>query len=127
MNALGELLSKLEKFQKSEKDIQCAVIGLSHKFPYKDNIDIILTNPTDKYDKKPMFEKVAILKENWVNEDWLAFSKDLHFDYDDGYGSQHLFGIVWFNGGTWLEREEYDGAEWWEHKSQPAIPDELKG
>jgi len=46
----------------------------------------------------------------------------LDFEYDSGYGWQELFGIVWYTDGTWSERGEYDGAEWWEHKVCPDIP-----
>lgn len=46
---------------------------------------------------------------------------DLGFTYDNGYGSQELFGIVYFNDGTWLERGEYDGSEWWEHITTPTL------
>ena len=46
----------------------------------------------------------------------------LDFEYDDGWGGQQLFGHVWYTDGTWSERGEYDGAEWWEHKSCPDIP-----
>ena len=28
--------------------------------------------------------------------------------------------------GTWIERGEYDGSEWWEYRECPSIPDELK-
>lgn len=42
-------------------------------------------------------------------------------NYDNGYGSaevaQDLVIVFW--DGTWLERYEYDGSEWWEHKSTP--------
>lgn len=52
-----------------------------------------------------------------------AFSTidDLDFTYDNGYGGQELFGIVYFNDGTWLERGEYDGSEWWEHITTPTL------
>lgn len=43
----------------------------------------------------------------------------LNFDYDDGYGSQELFGYIWYADGTWSDRREYDGAEWWEHQKRP--------
>lgn len=42
--------------------------------------------------------------------------------YDSGYGGQELFGTLWFSDGSWADRGEYDGAEWWEHRSFPAIP-----
>ena len=46
----------------------------------------------------------------------------LDFEYDEGYGEQNLFGNTWYADGTWSERGEYDGAEWWEHKVCPPIP-----
>jgi len=49
----------------------------------------------------------------------------LNFDYDSGFGGQHLFGILWFTDGTWASRGEYDGSEWWEHNRLPDIPPEL--
>ena len=50
------------------------------------------------------------------------------FDYDDGYGSQKLGGVIWYADGTWSDRREYDGSEWWEHHVRPSLPDNtLKG
>jgi hypothetical protein len=49
------------------------------------------------------------------------------FTYDNGYGSQHLFGIVWLENGEWMERVEYDGSEYWTIKSYPEIPFFLLG
>ena len=46
----------------------------------------------------------------------------LDFEYYEGYGGQELFGNVWYADGTWSERGEYDGSEWWEHKMCPPIP-----
>lgn len=39
-------------------------------------------------------------------------------EYDNGYGSQELFGLIIMKDNSWFERAEYDGAEWWEHKRQ---------
>lgn len=55
-----------------------------------------------------------------------AFLDSLDFEYNNGYGRQLLFGTVWLTDGTWLERGEYDGSEWWEHRECPEIPEELK-
>lgn len=48
---------------------------------------------------------------------------DLNFDYDAGYGSQELFGIVYCknsnNRPVWLTRGEYDGSEWWDINTIP--------
>ena len=43
----------------------------------------------------------------------------LDFDYNDGFGVQELFGYIWYTDGTWSERAEYDGSEWWEYKKSP--------
>lgn len=47
----------------------------------------------------------------------------LDFNYDCGYGGQELFGNIWYEDGSWSERGEYDGSEWWEHKVCPPIPE----
>ncbi len=44
----------------------------------------------------------------------------LDFNYYSGHGSQYLYGYIWYKDGTWSERGEYDGSEWWEHKERPA-------
>jgi len=46
----------------------------------------------------------------------------LDFEYENDYGVQELFGNIWYMDGTWSERGEYDGSEWWEHKLCPDIP-----
>lgn len=48
--------------------------------------------------------------------------------YDPGYGSVHVaidLTIV-FKDNTWLERQEYDGSEWWVHRKAPQEPFEHK-
>lgn len=53
----------------------------------------------------------------------------LDFKYYYSYGHQYIQGNIWYTDGTWSEREEYDGSEWWndglewwENKSRPEIP-----
>lgn len=46
-------------------------------------------------------------------------------NYDSGFGSVEIRSdliIVGWN--WWLERNEYDGSEWWELKIKPFIPNE---
>ena len=62
---------------------------------------------------------------NHTQEDFTLFLESLNFDYDNGYGLQELYGTVWFNDGTWLQRWEYDGSEGWEYMKCPTVPDEL--
>ena len=43
-------------------------------------------------------------------------------EYDDGFGSQKVArDLVIIGDDFWLERREYDGSEWWEHKERPTI------
>jgi hypothetical protein len=67
----------------------------------------------------------AILKVGHTQADWEAFIEVLDFKYDAGYGGQELYGLVWLTDGTWLERGEYDGSEWWDHHICPILPKEL--
>ena len=55
-------------------------------------------------------------------DEFADFLKEIDFDYDDGFGCQELFGNVWFDDGSWLDRGEYDGAEWWSYRRIPEIP-----
>lgn len=68
---------------------------------------------------------ITILKCNYSEEEYLYFLNSLDFLYDNDYGGQELFGIVWLEDNTWLERGEYDGSEWWEYKEVPKIPENL--
>lgn len=66
-----------------------------------------------------------ILPVTYTEEQYNAFVDSLDFEYDDGYGGQELFGTVWFKDGTWADRGEYDGSEWWYYHVCPTIPDYL--
>lgn len=63
---------------------------------------------------------VIELRSNRTEQDEFSFLETLaSIDYDNGYGGQELFGTIVFKDGTWLERGEYDGSEWWEHRKLP--------
>ena len=47
----------------------------------------------------------------------------LNFCYDDGFGGQEITGYIWYEDGTWSDRGEYDGSEWWQHQVRPEIPE----
>ena len=90
MSTKTELLGTLEEIWKSLEDIKYGYIEL------KVNYD----------------ERICIFdsRESLDIEDR---------DYDSGFGGQELFGTITFKDGTWLERGEYDGSEWWEYKTTP--------
>lgn len=67
---------------------------------------------------------------NWMNTARIKilctgiFNIDkLDINYDDGYGTQEIFGFISFKDGTWMERGEYDGSEWWDYKKCPTVED----
>ena len=101
-NAKKEMIELLEN-----KEIKCASIKKGDWF-YEEN------------------EKTKItLKINHSKEDLEDFLTKLDFEYDGGFGTQELFGIVWFKDNSWADRHEYDGSEYWEHQSIPNIPKEI--
>lgn len=52
--------------------------------------------------------------------DWEHFKLNSSFNYDDGYGCTEINSNLKIVGDNWwLEREEYDGAEWWTFKTMP--------
>ena len=56
--------------------------------------------------------------------EYIEFLEKLNFLYNSGYGLQYLDGVIWYDDGSWSDRHEYDGAEWWVHRERPRIPDE---
>ena len=55
-----------------------------------------------------------------INEFWKLADEF----YDSGYGSTEVAEDLLIVGDNWwLERHEYDGAEWWEYKAIPNEPD----
>ena len=72
-------------------------------------------------------DKVSVnLRVGFNSEETAKVLEALDFEYDNGYGSQQIFGTVWFTDGTWADRGEYDGSEWWQHHVCPPIPPELE-
>jgi hypothetical protein len=65
---------------------------------------------------------ILTLYPNFTLEEYVDFLQFMNREYGNGYGSQFLFGTIWFEDGTWAERGEYDGSEWWEHHKLPELP-----
>lgn len=70
--------------------------------------------------------KCAKLSIGFSPNEYTLFLEAINYEYDSGYGGQEVFGTIWYKDGTWSERGEYDGSEWWEHKARPDIPAELR-
>ena len=66
--------------------------------------------------------KEIFLKKDFSEADLQLFLDAIDFEYYDGFGRQELYGFIWYEGGTWSERYEYDGSECWDYKKAPKIP-----
>lgn len=56
---------------------------------------------------------------------WEKFAALADEEYDEGYGAAEVVRDILVVGDDWwLERGEYDGAEWWEFKTLPRRPPE---
>lgn len=63
-----------------------------------------------------------ILYPDHTEEELATFYEQLDFEYDNGYGSQNIFGILWFTNGHYSDRLEYDGSECWQYHEPPSLP-----
>lgn len=102
VSVIDELLGVIMDSNKSVEDIKCGYLEIHDE-------EILCINIGDT------FSEIVNKFDNIKNR-----------SYNGGYGSQELYGIIWFKDGSWLERGEYDGSEWWEYKTTPEIPDFLK-
>lgn len=58
---------------------------------------------------------------------WKDFCAKADFEYDCYYGVNEIpIDLIVVGKDFWLERHEYDGAEWWEFKTMPIEPEETK-
>src|SRR5690349_20989188 len=105
MNAKEELQDVLKGLSK----IKCAII-------YSENPEFEFVEK-----KEPIAKLIVGYNKNQLKN----FFHNLDFNYDNGFGSQELYGLVWLEDGTWLSRDEYDGAENWIHNILPEIPNIL--
>ena len=67
-------------------------------------------------------EEQIIYKNTWDN-----FCLNANFFYDNGYGGNEIpMDLIVVGKDFWLERHEYDGSEWWEFKTIPVEPEEIR-
>ena len=108
MNAKEEFLNEIKSVNSK---VHCAIIEYN---PYHNETETGKgTNGT------------RLLTTGWDDHDLEEFLNSLDFEYDDGYGTQELFGNIWYEDGTWSDRDEYDGSENWRYNRSPEIPEVL--
>ena len=60
---------------------------------------------------------------------WKEFKKIASkTNYDEDYGGQEIAEdlVIVFKDSSWLERQEYDGSEWWSYKKAPERQEKAK-
>ena len=59
-----------------------------------------------------------------VKTSWDNFAQIANVEYDEGFGAAKVATDLLIVGKDWwLEREEYDGAEWWSFRTPPREPE----
>jgi hypothetical protein len=104
INAKNELLQILESI---DANVQCAIASFGS-------------------------EHQICLQVGYDELEWDEFLQALDRDYDNGCSEQVLFGTIWLDDRSWLERystfgnPNFDGSEWWELRDRPKIPSQLR-
>ena len=91
MNAREELITILETSKKRGFHLVCA--DITYEGDYSEPNELI---------QLPL---------HYTEDELNRFYNNLNFNYNNGYGTQHLYGKVWLTYGAWLERWENDGSE----------------
>jgi hypothetical protein len=110
MNAKQEFLNITKDFE-----VLCAIVNLCG-------------NEGETYwaplNSKPIKDKSLTLPVDYTKEEYQNFLNELEFEYDDSWGHWYINGTIWLKDGRWIERNEYDGSEWWRLVERPNIPEE---
>ena len=73
------------------------------------------------YDKSP--DDILWISDGETYCDWNTFAKLANKEYDSGFGlSEVNLSLIVVGNDFWLERQEYDGSEWWTFKKFPTKP-----
>lgn len=109
MNAKKEFISHLEEIQESNKEVKVTSA-----------IIVDASDPRYVGREHPLGVNI-VLHPNYSDSEYNNFLEALIFEYHSGYGTQELYGYIWYNNGTWSERHEYDGSECWVYKKCPSF------
>ena len=110
----------IEILAKEKKDLACAVIEIDQDVKEWGErwFTEWFANPISPSKGKSLVN----LKLGFSEHDFEEFLKKLDFEYDNGFGCQIIFGVLWCTDSTWYERNGYDGSERWVLKQRPEIP-----
>lgn len=100
INFLEETIDVLHSYGKTEADVLW--VGRDY-YDYKANKDV------------------------YYKSTWKDFCSKANFKYDNGFGGTEIpMDLIIVGKDFWLERHEYDGKEWWEFKTMPKEPEEIR-
>ena len=68
--------------------------------------------------------KRIVLREDFEDDEWESFIEYFDFEYDRNDDWYKIHGYVWFEDGSWLERNALNPS--WIHHRCPNIPEECK-
>lgn len=88
----------------------------------QETIEILKQNGKSENDVLFVMDNDTLLKNTW---EWFKENaKDI--EYDEGYGHEEINCCIKVVGKDfWLERNSYDGSEWWNFKSMPEEPENV--
>jgi hypothetical protein len=89
-----------------EYEVLCAWVYFARDREYEANMD-----------------NAIYLRKSHTPQEYEEFLTKIDCEYDNGYGTQKLFGKIWLTDGSWFNRREYDGAESWKYMRRPETPD----
>jgi hypothetical protein len=95
-----------KEFLEITKNYKVIAAKLSFDTHFDDDIE-------NEFKLKPLYSK----------EEYQDFLKFLDVNYNSSYGSQKLFGIIYCEDDVWIDRGEYDGAEWYVVHQYPNLRD----
>ena len=75
----------------------------------------------------PNMDNAIYLRKGHTSQEYEEFLAKIDREYDDGYGGQELYGVIWLTNGDWFQRHEYDGSEYWDHMTRPEILEGCEG
>ena len=101
MNTRQEFLEEV-----ADRNLVCARVGFDD----------------ENYGRTP---KWFVLREGYTAQEFNQFLDYLDFDYDEGYGSQELFGVILFED-SYSDRFEYDGSEAWDNHKMPSAAEVME-
>ena len=109
-NARDELVEKLKNWETADRKLIAATVYCCRTSR--------VVGESEKHEARGPFTLCC----DYTKEELENFLASINFNYNNSYGTQYLQGTLWFSDGTWADRREYDGSEWWEHNERPPLP-----